>query len=256
VATQESSVLLLPQERRRYEAVVDGILELVEARGLQSGQPLPTERELANLFGVSRNVLRQAFGVLEERGLLRTIRGSGRYLRDAPDDERSKPLTRASVEIASLADLFEARALIEVQVAGLACERRTAEQAETLAVLAGRLTTWEDNLAFHCAIAAATHNFVLERLVRQQADLAGKLHQREHYNDHEELDRMRTEHQAIAAAIAGRDSALAQHLMQRHLHRTRSVVFASRKLDGDDNDQAQDANRSVTRSIGVSDRQR
>ena len=256
MAIQESSVLLLPQERRRYEAVVDGILELVEARGLQSGQSLPTERELANLFGVSRNVLRQAFGVLEERGLLRTVRGSGRYLRDAPDDEPSKPLTRASVEIASLADLFEARALIEVQVAGLACERRTAEQAETLAVVAGRLTTWEDNLAFHCAIAAATHNFVLERLVRQQADLAGKLHQREHYNNPEELDRMRTEHQAIAAAIAARDSALAQHLMQRHLHRARSVVFASRKLAGDDNDPAHDANRSMSRSLGDSDRQR
>jgi GntR family transcriptional regulator, transcriptional repressor for pyruvate dehydrogenase complex len=253
VTAQGSSALLLPQERRRYETVVDGILKLVEARGLQSGQPLPTERELASLFGVSRNVLRQAFGVLEERGLLRTIRGSGRYLRDAPDDERSEPLTRASVEIASLADLFEARALLEVQVAGLACERRTAEQAETLAVLAGRLTTWEDNLAFHCAVAAATHNFVLERLVRQQAELAGKLHQREHYNNPEELARMRTEHQAIAAAIAGRDSALAQHLMQRHLHRTRSVVLASRKLAGDDNDPAQDTNQSVTSSIGVSE---
>jgi GntR family transcriptional regulator, transcriptional repressor for pyruvate dehydrogenase complex len=261
VATQGSSALLLPQERRRYETVVDGILELVEARGLQSGQSLPTERELASLFGVSRNVLRQAFGVLEERGLLRTVRGSGRYLREAPEDERSKPLTRASVEIASLADLFEARALIEVQVAGLACERRTAEQAETLAVLAGRLTTWEDNLAFHCAIAAATHNFVLERLVRQQADLAGQLHQREHYNDPEELDRMRTEHQAIAAAIAGRDSALAQHLMQHHLHRTRSIVFAAhqsagvdnaaRQLAGEDNDSPQDVDRSATSSLGV-----
>ena len=251
MTAQGSSALLLPQERRRYETVVDGILELVEARGLQSGQSLPTERELASLFGVSRNVLRQAFGVLEERGLLRTVRGSGRYLREAPDDERSKPLTRASVEIASLADLFEARALIEVQVAGLACERRTAEQAETVAVLAGRLTTWEDNLAFHCAVAAATHNFVLERLVRQQAELAGKLHQREHYNNPEELARMRTEHQAIAAAIAGRDSPLAQHLMQRHLHRTRSVVLASRQPAGDDNDPPQDADRSATSSPGV-----
>ena len=127
-----TSALRVPPERRRYERVVDSLLELIEARGLGPGDAMPTERELADLFGVSRNVLRQAFGILEERGLLRTIRGSGRYLRDAPDDEPSKPLTRASVEIASLADLFEARALIEVQVAGLACERRTAEQAETL----------------------------------------------------------------------------------------------------------------------------
>src|SRR4051794_34990140 len=69
------------QSRRRYERVVEQILELVESEGLDQGQALPTERELAERFGVSRNVLRQAFGVLEERGLLRSIRGSGRYLR-------------------------------------------------------------------------------------------------------------------------------------------------------------------------------
>jgi GntR family transcriptional regulator, transcriptional repressor for pyruvate dehydrogenase complex len=228
---EDRAVLRVPPSRRRYEAVVDGILELVETRGLQPGQALPTERELANLFAVSRNVLRQAFGVLEERGLLHTVRGSGRYLREASDASTTKLGARASVEVASIADVLEARALLEVQVAALACERRTAEQAQALAVLAGRLTSWEDNLAFHCAVASATHNFVLERLVRQQAELAGELHQREHYKDPHELERMRSEHRAIADAIAARDSTSAQELVHRHLHRTRRVVFASAQED-------------------------
>lgn len=227
LSSEATSSLLVPQAQRRYEAVVDGILELVDARGLQPGQALPTERELAELFGVSRNVLRQAFGLLEERGLLRTVRGSGRYLREAADTGENKLEGRASMEVASIADVLEARTLLEVQVAALACDRRTAEQAESLAVLAGRLTSWEDNLAFHCAIAAATHNFLLERLVRQQADLAGELHQREHYRDRDELERMRSEHQTIAEAIAARDSATAQDLVRQHLHRTRRVVFTS-----------------------------
>lgn len=218
------SALQLPQERRRYEAVVDGILELVEARGLQSGQALPTERELAEVFGVSRNVLRQAFGVLEERGILRTKRGSGRYLRETAGS--AEPCTRPpSFEASSIADVLEARSLLEVQVAALACERRTAAQADALMVLAGRLASWEDNLAFHCAIAAATQNFVLEKMVRQQAEFAGELHQRKHYQDPDELDRMRAEHLDIAAAIASRDSETAQALVHRHLHRTRRVVF-------------------------------
>ncbi|WP_158607952.1 FadR/GntR family transcriptional regulator [Nocardia panacis] len=225
--TRETSRLLVPHAPRRYEAVVDGLLELVEARGIRPGQALPTERELAELFGVSRNVLRQAFGVLEERGLLRTVQGSGRYLRETTEPRNDGLGARAAVEVASIADVLEARTLIEVRVAALACDRRTAEQAQTLAVLAGRLTSWEDNLAFHCAVAAATQNFVLERLVRQQAELAGELHQREHYRDPDELDLMRGEHQAIAAAIAARDGARAQELVQRHLEHARRVVFTS-----------------------------
>ena len=223
-----SSVLLVPPSRRRFEAVVDGILELVEARGMRPGQALPPERELAETFGVSRNVLRQAFGILEERGLLHTVRGSGRYLRSATGEEPDQQLgARATVEMASIADLLEARTLIEVQVAALACDRRTAEQSRTLAVLAGRLTSWDDNLTFHCAIAAATQNFALERLVRQQTELAGQLHQREHYNDPDELARMRAEHQEIAAAITARDGERAQQLVRGHLHRTRGLVFST-----------------------------
>lgn len=221
----QRSALLVPHARRRYEAVVDRILELVESRGIKPNEALPTERELAEVFGVSRNVLRQAFGVLEERGLLRSVRGSGRYLREGAGRNGGALGARASVELASIADLLEARALLEVQVAVLACERRTAAQAESLQVLAGRLSSWEDNLAFHCAVAAATQNFVLERLVRQQAELAGELHQREYYSDPADLERMRSEHQAIARAIAARDSEAAQALQRHHLSRTRHLIL-------------------------------
>lgn len=227
MVAHEPSALTVPQARRRYELVVDSILELVETRGLRPHEALPTERELATLFGVSRNVLRQAFGVLEERGLLRTVRGSGRYLRAPIDDGSGRPASRMSMEIASIVDVLEARRLLEVQVVALACERRTAAQAQELKVIARRLTSWEDNFAFHCAIAAATQNFVLERLVSQQAELAGELHQREHYTDADELERMREEHIQIAEAVAARDAPAATRLLQHHLQRTRNVVSAS-----------------------------
>ena len=215
---------LTQHSRRRYETVVEQILQLVEGERLDQGQALPTERELAERFGVSRNVIRQAFGVLEERGLLRSVRGSGRYLRDIGAATALGP--RAAAELASITDLLEARALIEVQVAELACQRRTLTQAEEILQLAGQLNDWEDNLAFHCAIAAATHNFVLERLVREQAELAGELHQREHYADPEELRRMRAEHVAIAHAIMGRDVDQAGALQREHLYRTRRIVLS------------------------------
>lgn len=209
--------------RRRFELLVDELLEFTESRGLQPGDALPAERELAAHFHVSRNVLRQAFGILEERGLLHSIRGSGRYLREAPDTATTLG-PRERVEIASIADLLEARTLLEVAVAGLACERRTSGEAATLLEHAGRLEAWEDNLTFHCAVAATTHNFMLERLVRDQAELAGELQQRRRYDDPEELQRMRSEHQAIATAITAREAELAQTLMREHLIRTRRLL--------------------------------
>jgi GntR family transcriptional regulator, transcriptional repressor for pyruvate dehydrogenase complex len=185
---------------------------------------MPTERELAELFGVSRNVLRQAFGILEERGLLSTLRGSGRYLREARTihDEQGG---RAQVEIASIADVLEARTLLEVQIAALACERRTNEEAQHLVALSRQLTGWEDNVAFHCAIAACTHNFMLERMVRQQVDLASELHQRDYYDDPDQLERMRLEHQTIATAITARDASAAKEIVRHHLSRTSTLLL-------------------------------
>ena len=219
-----TSALRVPPERRRYERVVDSLLELIEARGLGPGDAMPTERELADLFGVSRNVLREAFGILEERGLLRTLRGSGRYLRDVNSDKEQQ-VGRARVEIASIADVLEARTLLEVQIVELACQRRTTDEAQNLAVLGRRLNAWEDNVAFHCAVAACTHNFMLERMVRQQVDLASELHQRDYYNDPDQLERMRLEHQAISAAITARDAAAAKELVRRHLNRTSALLI-------------------------------
>lgn len=215
---------------RLYESVVDRILEVVEARRIEPGQALPTERELADELGVSRNVLRQAFGVLEERGLIVSRRGSGRYLREVDRAARSGARSSA-LEVASIADILEARIIIESHVAALACQRRTMAEARRLIDLAGQLTSWEDNLTFHAAIAAATHNFALERLCRQQAELQGQLHPRDHYRDADELERARNEHREIAMAVASRDEQLAQRLIREHLERTRSAVSADAQGD-------------------------
>lgn len=218
----------IPRERRRHEAVVDGLLDLAESQKLRPGDPFPTERRLAERFGVSRNVLRHAFGVLEERGIIRSVRGSGRYLRETPRSPDAEPTaggTRGVVEVASIADVLEARELVEVHIAELACDRRTTAEAGELRATATALDDWGDNLAFHLAVAACTHNFALEHLVRQQIELSGSLHQRRHYRDPDQLDRMRADHEAIAAAIAARDRDLAADLVRRHLTRTRRLLL-------------------------------
>ncbi|MHA3021613.1 FadR/GntR family transcriptional regulator [Mycobacterium sp. BMJ-28] len=210
------------QRPNLHDLVVSRLLQIIATSGIEPGQALPRERVLAEQLGVSRSVLRQGFAVLEDRGLITTRRGSGRFLRQtALTNGTPSP---SALEVASIIDVLEARRIVEEQVAVLACERRTAEEARDLARLAETLNTWDDNLAFHVAVAAASHNFMLERLVRQQAELSGQLGQRNRYDDPAELEHMRDEHRAIAEAVVARDADTAMRRVRTHLSRTAHVV--------------------------------
>lgn len=206
--------------------IADRLLEVVARGDLRPGDPLPTERRLAADLGVSRNLVRQGFSVLEERGIVVSRRGAGRYVRQVSGSLDSQSQSKPPLEVSSIADILEARMLLEDQVAVLACQRRTRKEASKLCEDANRLESWEDNVDFHASLAAATHNFMLERLVREQADLLGELHPRSRYKSPRELRRMRIEHGEIAAAVAARDEAAARSLMHDHLERTRRVVVS------------------------------
>src|SRR5437660_9996193 len=65
---------------RRYEAVVRQVLALIAAGEIAPGSRLPAERDLAERLGVSRNVLREAFRVLEARGIGRARPGGGLFV--------------------------------------------------------------------------------------------------------------------------------------------------------------------------------
>ena len=209
---------------RLYESVVEKLLEHVAAVDLQPGQPFPTERELAAQMGISRNVLREAFRVLEDWGLIQSRRGSGRYLRELPNGLRRARPEIDQLEVASIADVLESRLLLEERIITLACQRRTLAEAREIVLFARRLDTWEDNVEFHCAIAQATHNFMLERMLREHFDLLANLRQRDHYDQPEAARVLLAEHNALAEAIASRDETRAQALIASHLQHTRRSV--------------------------------
>jgi GntR family transcriptional regulator, transcriptional repressor for pyruvate dehydrogenase complex len=208
---------------RRYEAVVRQILTLIGQGEIEPGSRLPPERELAERLDVSRNVLREAFRVLEVRGIVRSHAGGGRYVRA---DNISPALPAEGIvlrlEEAVIVDVLEARRLLEVQIVRLAAERATAEQARELAHHTG--DQWDDNIRFHCSIAAATGNFMLERLIRLQMELLRDVRQREHYRSAESAADLLAEHQAIAEAIAAHDPDTAEAAIRRHLAHTEAEV--------------------------------
>ncbi len=70
----------MQEVQTKYQALINHIHEQIVAGTIKPGDRMPSENELAQQFGISRQTVRKAFGVLEEEGMVRRIKGSGTYL--------------------------------------------------------------------------------------------------------------------------------------------------------------------------------
>ncbi len=167
--------------KRLPELVAAEIEEAIMDGSYSAGSQLPSEQQLANQFGVSRNVVREAFKFLKERGLIEILNGSGAYVSQPSVEPTSNALgrylrllgARESIEM-----LYEARRLLEGENARLASLRADASDLQTLDAClqrmkdhAGSIERWsEADLDFHLAVAHATHNPFLTVLLEPLVD--------------------------------------------------------------------------------------
>jgi DNA-binding FadR family transcriptional regulator len=208
---------------RLYENVIEQIGDLIRKGELKPGTRLPSERSLSEYMNVSRNILREAFRLMEYQGFIQVRAGSGRYVRDidpvtAVGDDRLKDVARAS-----LADTIAARKILEPSIARLAATHRTEEQMSKLVELASRRETWTDNANFHIAIAEATGNFVLVRLQGELLEQARQIRLNYALSEDERLTLQR-EHLEICEAIRAKDLDSAEAAAMQH------VAKAGRRL--------------------------
>lgn len=116
-----------------HEQLVSQIERKVATGELASGDKLPTERELAAAFGVSRGVVRDAIRVLTTMGLVEVRQGSGVYVRNDPIPTISRALTLSvTPDELSIYSLFEFREPLETLAARLAAERSTQANREAI----------------------------------------------------------------------------------------------------------------------------
>jgi DNA-binding FadR family transcriptional regulator len=145
------------------------------------GHKIPTEHELADAFGVSRIIVREAIRDLEKSGLVTVKRGAygGAFVQEMKHEAVSSVMRdMLSLTATSPKNILEARLLIEPLVAGLAAERATSEDLQCLRdhlkaepKAPGReYQRW--NLGFHRLVAQASHNPVFVILVNILLDLA------------------------------------------------------------------------------------
>jgi len=219
-------------KKRLYEQIVDQLAQAIAHGHFQPGDQLPSERVLANRFGVSRPVVREALTVLQEYGLIEIRHGSGAFVRQGAQKLVDSLEIMHPVSREELLALLEVRLLIESGAAALAAERASPEQVAALEdayrqmeqqVQKGGLAVEED-LNFHAALARATQNAVLLQVLNTISDLMRQGLYRSR------SDSLRIpgkplivleEHKQILEAVKNRKPEAARQALIRHLENVR-----------------------------------
>jgi GntR family transcriptional regulator, transcriptional repressor for pyruvate dehydrogenase complex len=160
-------------ERDLTTVLIDRIKEMISSRQVNPGEKLPSERELAERFGVSRPSLRNALKVLEIMGVVSQKVGDGTYLNRDASQVLSVPFEFLFLmDETSMQDLVDIRLIIEPPLAARAAQWADAHEIEMLnqsllqmeASEGDRVKMIEADLAFHRAIFDASGNRLAGRL--------------------------------------------------------------------------------------------
>jgi GntR family transcriptional repressor for pyruvate dehydrogenase complex len=223
------------KKTRIHEEVFNQIHELIRQGRLKARDQLPSERELAETFKVSRTSVREALRALETQGLIVSRTGMGNFVVDLPVEALIGPLARLLIdEKKSLADLFELRKIIEPDIAALAAERATESDVaqlkkilakQTQAVKAGE-TGVEADAELHLCISRATQNQALQKLISGLMDMLSRSRE-ESLQTKERRESSIAAHRRIIAAIGKHDRSKAQSEMLRHIEQVEKTVLLS-----------------------------
>ena len=216
--------------RRLYEQLAERIRHLILNGALTPGDKLPTERILAQDYGVSRTVVREAVKTLQQDGLVEVKAGLGTFVVDATDRAfvQSLRLLMSLNLNDNMADVVEIREILEVEMANLAATRARPvdidQMQSAIAIMDENLDNVSEFIrqdhAFHLALARATQNAVMPLLISSIVDLLQRSRSRTALVDGS-LQRGQGHHKQILQAIRQRDAAGAQKAMQLHLEQVR-----------------------------------
>jgi DNA-binding FadR family transcriptional regulator len=215
------------EPRRLYRQIADQLRQLIDHGEYPVGGRLPTERELADMLGVSRPTVREALIALEVEGRLRIRVGSGIYVNaHQPSDPSAAP-----TPIEGPFEVLRARAFVESAVAEEAARRATPQDIARLdSVLADvgkqslSIERWVQlDRCFHRAVVASLGNVVLLRTVGELFDqrINPYFAQLAQHMENDTTWRIaHVEHVAIRDAIAAHHPTAARDAMREHLERS------------------------------------
>ena len=193
-----------------------------------TGSQLPSEQAMAEGFGVSRTVIREAISRLKSEGLIQTRQGRGAFIRADRLDVPFRIDLDSEDLAGSLLHIIELRQGLDAEIAFLAAERRKRDQMATIrkaladidrASRTGHDAVAED-LAFHLSIARATGNPLFPELLRFLSRFlyaAVRVTRANEDRRVEFYEQVRLEHAAIADAINRQDPGAAAVAAKTHM---------------------------------------
>jgi len=206
--------------------VVEHVRGLIARGEVKRGDRLPPERDLARQLKISRSSLRAGIGFLSAMGVLKSRHGAGTFVSSGPPALDSSSLSVLGALHGFLPwQMFEARLVIESNVAALAAERATdehiAELAEEVAEMYAALTDPHEylihDIRFHRTVARAAANPILAALMETiTANLYG--YRSKTVVNAVDLKESAEMHREIYRAIRSHNSAQARQAMERHLN--------------------------------------
>ena len=222
------------------ERVTEQIRQIIVGGQLQPGDRMPPERELARQFGVSRTVVREAMRALTAQGLVEVHAGSGSTVRNPSAVEVAQSLARllqVGQHDFDHSKILEVRRLLEVEIAGLAAERRSDEDLVALettlqetARVGDECEAWlRNDIAFHAQLAQATKNELFSLLLDSISDVMVSV-RRLGFDVPNASARTLRYHGAILEAVRGGDAARARTAMRDHLDEAEATMRTALSL--------------------------
>jgi GntR family transcriptional repressor for pyruvate dehydrogenase complex len=223
--SEDANALSLTRAPRQKltETVAQQLLEAINE--LEPGARVPSERELTRDLGVGRSTVREALNGLALLGVVEIRHGQGVFVVDRKDEDGGSDALQRALTKGLTEEFLEARLVVEVEIAGLAAQRRTDADlqriADTIEQLEhARQAPVEQALKpasdFNVAVAEAAHNEVLagvqESFVGLMIERAGELYDTDEFRAWDIA-----EHQGILEAIRDGDSELAKQRMRDHI---------------------------------------
>ena len=212
---------------KRYPAVPgyvrDSIREYIRQNGLKPGSPIPSEKELSQRLGVSRNSVREAVKALESLGLLETRQGSGIYVRDFTLEPLLDELQYQFLcDVREVGDFLEVRQALELGMIDEALRRIDATHIAALEQVLARMRDCaerqqdytEEDREFHRLLFVPVQNAILHKLL----DTFWLVYCRatESLEDDDSRMRIYHNHEAVMEAVRRRDAPAARSAIHQH----------------------------------------
>ncbi|MBX3029920.1 MAG: FadR family transcriptional regulator [Chloroflexi bacterium] len=227
-------VSALPRVETLANQVVAELERLILESRLGEGDRLPSERELAAQFGVSRTVVREAVRALAARRLVEVEGGRGTVVRaptPATAAESMRVLLRVQSSSADADKVTEVRRVLENEIASLAAVRRTPNDLRALDAIVQAAEAHLDDpdafitedIAFHQALAGATHNELFSIILDSLAGVMQEVRMLA-LGIPGTPRRSLTHHRAVLEAVRAGDPIRARRAMDQHMDEARQTL--------------------------------